>query len=275
MFTPAIGLTGLAGWKVFERTQENQFNAYVSQKSIERDIAYFRSEISDVVKPGDILEDRRLLSIVLTAYGLEDEIDKRAIIRRVMEDGVIDPKAFANRLNDPRWKAFARDFDFSPGLSPPAALASIHDRIVESFKQRGFERAVGEADPNMRLALNFKREIKAIAASANVERSGWLQVMAQKPLRAVIEGALNLPASIGTLDLDRQRATFEERAEKAFGGASPKVFLDEANVDAALRRFFASIQRDSSPSASTSGHTALSLLSASLAISNLLDPISQ
>ncbi|MEZ5897833.1 MAG: DUF1217 domain-containing protein [Parvularculaceae bacterium] len=275
MYIPAVGMSGLAGWKVLERTQQVQFRAYAGQESIQRDVGYFRSVISDVAEPGDLLEDRRLMSVVLTAYGLEDEIDKRAIIRRVMEDGVTDPKAFANRMNDPRWKAFAKDFDFSLGLAPPAALSSIQDRIVESFKQRGFERAVGEADPNMRLALNFKREIKLIADSANVERIGWLQVMAQKPLRAVIERALDLPASVGTLDLDRQRAVFADRAEKAFGGASPIVFRDEANVDAALRRFFASAERESGPNASTPGHAALSLLTASLGLSNLFDPTSQ
>lgn len=54
-----------------------------------------------------LLKDRRALRLVLEAFQLETEIDKRAIIRRVLTEDPADERSFVNRMADPRWKAFA------------------------------------------------------------------------------------------------------------------------------------------------------------------------
>jgi hypothetical protein len=261
MFKPATPIGGYAGWKLFERTIVRQREAFANSASIKRDIAYFKEKVAKVETPADLIADRRLLSVALGAFGLESEIGKKAIIRRVMEEGTLDPKSFANRLNDPRWKAFAKAFSFGD-LIPPAFDASFfRDDIAVRFRERAFEAAVGDSNQSFRLAMNFKREIKAIAEGQNVDKVGWLQIMGQRPLRAVVEAALGLPQSIGALDIDRQRAIFEEKAAQVFGSESARLFLDEDNVETAIRRFLTSEAAATGDGASVRGSAALAMLS--------------
>ena len=263
MFQPAIPIGGYAGWKVFERSAARQKEAFGDQAVVQRDLTYFKEKISSIRRPEDLVRDRRLLSVALGAFGLEDEINKKAFVRRALDDGVLDPRSFANRLNDPRWRAFATAFSAENLALGRFELTSARDDVAARYIERAFERSVGDVDADFRLAMNFRREIAAVASSANADRVGWLQIMGQRPLRAVVEAALGLPSSIANLDIDRQRALFEQKSEAAFGTASPKAFLEDANVELALRRFFARSAIEAGPGTETRGAAALSLLGGS------------
>ncbi len=265
MFVPLVPFGGFVGWKVFERTAERQFTAFAKSPELQRDLAYFREKIGAVASADALVADRRLLNVALGAFGLETEISKRAIIRRVLEQPPADPQSFANRLNDPRWRAFARTFGFAGG-APPFSSAGFQREVEARYAERSFERAVGESDANIRLALNFRREVKTIAEGASVDRAGWFQILGQQPLRRVVEAAFGLPASFANLDVDRQRAILEERAEQAFGKRSAAAFASAEAVDATLRRFFLSEAAQSAPTTGR-GATALSLLTAANSVS--------
>lgn len=112
MFTPFIPTSGLAGYNSLIRTQSQQIETLSQDPEVARDIAYFEDNISKVRSASELVADRRLLEVALTAYGLESEIDKGAFIQQVLEQGVEDDAALANRLNDPRWVDFATDFSF-------------------------------------------------------------------------------------------------------------------------------------------------------------------
>ncbi len=259
MFTPAIPIGGFAGFKVFERSSERQLAAFSKSPEIKRDIAYFREKIAEVGSPGAILSDRRLLTVALGAFGLETEISKKAIIRRVLEQPLASSDSFVNRLNDPRWKAFARAFGFGDG-PPRVELPTFRDDIAARYLERSFERAVGDVNPDIRLALNFRREARAIAAGASVERSGWFQILGQSPLRLVVQGAFNLPASVAQLDIDRQKTIFEDKSLALFGTRSPAAFRNEKNIEIALRKFFVARTIEDGAAISSRGATALVLL---------------
>jgi hypothetical protein len=86
--------------------------------------------------------------------------------------------------------------------------------------------------------------------------------MGQRPLRAIVEAAFGLPASLGNLDVDRQKTILEEKSSAIFGSKSPTVFLDDGNIEQALRRYFALQAAQNGPQSSTRGSAALTLLSA-------------
>jgi len=260
MFTPVVSLGGYAGWKLFERTSARQLAAFAKAPLLQRDVKRFLDHAGDIRSADALLGNPRLLTVALGAFGLESERSKRAIIRRVLEESTSDPKSFANRLNDPRWRAFAKAFSFADGaqgLSSPARRADIATRFIE----RSFESAVGEADADIRLALNFRREIGVIAQGDSVDRAGWFQILGQQPLRRVIEAAFGLPESFASLEVDRQREILETKAEAVFKTRSPALFRDKENVERVLQRFFLSRASAASPG-SGSGATALSLLTA-------------
>lgn len=260
MFTPVVPSSGYAGFKVFDRSLDRQFSFFSKTPELRREVAYFRDNSKNLGSAADLVANRRLLSVALGAFGLESEIAKRAVIRRILEEPPGDAKSFVNRLNDPRWRAFAERFGFAGGR-PPFAEAGFQDAIEARYAERAFERSVGEVDADVRLALNFRREIRAIAASPNANRSGWFQILAQQPLRRVVEAAFGLPPSLARLDVDRQREILEERAATLLGSRSPSQFLDPASVESVLRRFFLSQSVQKGPPSTVPGAAALAILS--------------
>jgi len=238
-FQPVVPLSGYAGWRAFLRSSERQQQAFADQAEIKRNLAYFSEKIRSEPSTAELVGDRRLLSVALGAFGLAEEIDKRAIIRKALEEGVIDPASFANRLNDSRWKAFAAAFSEDSRALGQFTSSEFIAGIESKFVEQSFERAVGDSDSNVRLALNFRREIATIANGSNVDKVGWLQVMGSKPLRAVLEAAFNLPSSLASIDLDQQKAAFEERAATVIGSSSASALSDPEKVERVIRRFFA------------------------------------
>ncbi len=266
-YIPAIPLGGYLGWRVFENSADKQFEIFKKSPAIVRNMEYFRENIENAGSAKKLVNDRKLLTVALGAYGLEDEINKKAFIQKVLEDGTDLSGSFANRLNDPRWKDFARDFGYGNFTGPRVGNEAFRDKVANNYLERSFEVNVGEVNTDMRLAMNFRREIARIAEGASVDTAGWFQIMGQSPLRTVMEAALGLPASIGSADIDQQKDLFERKAEKLFGGKSPAVFKDPVKVEDALRRFFLQTEIQNGPTASTPGSAALSILSANGGVS--------
>lgn len=258
-FQPVTPLSGLAGWRFVERTEATQRAAYSKDPAMAREIAYFKEHVGEATTAADLVADRRLLEVALGAFGLEDDIDKRAFIRRVLEEGVWNETSFANRLVDKRYRQFAQAFGYGDA-GARVGDAGFADEIAARYEMRSFEKAIGESDADMRLALNFRREIATVAASGASDTTAWLTVLGDAPLREVFETAFMLPSGFSQLDLDRQVEELSDRVSRLTGDGSVAGFASVENVDLVLRRFFASRAAESGPSASTPGASALALL---------------
>ena len=257
-FAPARPAGGLIGRRLLDRTYEAQLGQFSRSPAILRDVTDFVARAGEPRSPEAFVRDTRLLRVALGAFGLEDELPKRAFIRRILEEGTIDPRSLANRLTDPAWRRFAEALGFGDG---GIGLASdeARVRIAGQYRVRQFERAVGEQDVDLRLALNFRREIGAIAEGADAGRSGWFRIIGSEPLRRVVAGAFGLPDSLGRLDIDAQRDRLSGRARALFGDGSPSVFTDPGVVEETVRRCLASSATASS-SVAIRGSAALALL---------------
>ena len=261
-FTPVVLFGGLLGLRFIDRTFDAQFETFGKSPEIQREIDYFLEHAGEATTAEALVADRRLLRVALGAFGLEDEVDKRAFIRKILEDGVLDPKSLANRLADPAWAEFSAALGYGD-LGGLLVFDGTRQDLAEQFRLRQFERAIGDVDVDIRLALNFRREMREIALDPLVEVSGWLKVLGSTPLSNVVQGAYSLPTLFGLLDLDRQVSAFEARTEQIFGGKSPAVFSTDENIDDLLRRFLLSSQLKGGISPSAPGATALALIMAS------------
>lgn len=260
-FTPVVPFGGLLGFRFIERTFDAQFETFGKSPEIQREIDYFLEHAGEATTAEALVADRRLLQVVLGAFGLDDEVGKRAFIRKILEDGTLDPKSLANRLADPAWAEFSQALGYGD-LGGLLVFDNTRQNIAEQFRLRQFERAIGDVDVDIRLALNFRRDIREIALDPAVEKTGWFKVMGSQPLRRVIEGAYNLPMAFGLIDIDRQRSQLEARTGQMFGSESPAVFASDETIDDLLRRFLLSAQLQGGFSPSTPGATALTLLQA-------------
>jgi hypothetical protein len=236
-FDPVLPLGGLPGWVLLNRTLERQTELFNASPEIVRDTDYFEQNIGAVQTADDLVSDRRLLRVALGAFGLQEDIDSRAFIRKVLEEGTARDDAFANRLTDDRYKKLADAFGFADGTVPRTQDPGFGATITAQFRRQSFEIAVGDQDDALRLALNAQRGFAEIVADDASETTRWLRILGDPPLRRVFEVALGLPESFAQLDLDRQLTEIRARADRQLDIASLSDLSDATLQEAMIRRF--------------------------------------
>lgn len=257
---PLIPSQGLAGWKFLQNTLETQTETFNKSSDLQLDIDYFNENVGDVETLDDLMGDRRLLKVALGAFGLGEEINKGAYVRKILEEGTADSSSFANRLANTDYLALASNFavDSEGNLSVSDNLKSL---VVESYQERTFEVEVGNIDNSLRLAMNFKREIDTFADKGLSQDAGWFRVLGSVPMRTIVEGAFNLPSEFSALDVDKQVEILADKAQQRFGDKTIDVFADPEIVEDMINQYLLREQINNGPSASTPGMAALSLLS--------------
>lgn len=260
-FRPVVPLQGYAGWIFLKKTQASQQAAFAGSGAIKRDVDHFTSRIGEIRDADSLIGDRRLLGVALGAFGLQDDIDLRAFIRKVLSEGASAPDSFANRLADKRYLALAKAFGFGPGEAPRTDLPEFAGEISELYQKRQFHVALGESNPELRLVAELGQDIATIMENQTTDKGRWYALMANKGLRKVMETALGLPASLGAIDLDRQLTNFRNAAQRAFGDSSFAQFERGEAQEKLIRLFLARDAMNANQSMSGAS-AALMLLSA-------------
>ncbi|MEX3316333.1 DUF1217 domain-containing protein [Sulfitobacter sp. PS-8MA] len=237
MYRPVIPMSGLAGWRFLQRTYDTQFEAFNKSAELQRDTDYFRENIGAISRAEDLVSDRRLMAVTLGAFGLQDDIDNRFFIRKMLEEGTTSDDALANRFTDPRYKEMSEAFGFGPGEFLKIGEAGFVDAIVARFEANSFEVAAGEQDESMRIALYAQREVAELAGADMSNDAKWFTLMGDPPMRALFEKALNLPSSIGQIDVDQQLGVFQERAQSVFGTDQLTDFADPGMVEDLITKY--------------------------------------
>lgn len=259
-FAPALPLAGYGGWRFLNRTLEMQQTAFSRSPALQRDIDHFRTHIGKVETAGDLVADRRLLRVALGAFGLDDDINNRFFIRKVLEEGTTDPKAMANRLSDKRYHAMASAFGFDNPEPVFRQDQGFTDRISATFMSRQFEQAVGAQDDSMRHALALQRELPALADRKMTEQARLYTVLGTPALRKVFETALGLPDSFAAIDLDRQVEVLRDRVLRRFGPGGVAQFAQPDRLEALTRQFMIQTELASPGMTNSPAGAALQLL---------------
>jgi hypothetical protein len=259
-FQPVIPFGGFAGWAFLKRTMATQQAALQASSTNQRDEAYFREKIGKIETAEDLVSDRRLLRVALTAYGLEGDINNKAFIRKVLEDGTLKEGALSGRLANKQYEKFSAAFGFGDFSVPRSQLSDFADKTLALYQARQFESAVGEQNNGFRLALNTERELGSLAAKSGSEDTKWFTVMGNAPLRQTFQTALGLPSSFASIDLDQQLSVLKSRAESLFGDDSISQFTDPDKMTKLVRTYLARSEISNIASPTASASVALQLL---------------
>ena len=262
-FQPIVPHTGYVGWRFLERTVETQRMAFENSPELLRDLQYFKENIGKATTAEDLVNDRRLLKVALGAFGLEDDLNKRAYVLKALVEGTDVEDSFANRMVDKRYQKLSTAFGYGNVQGARVARSDFAESILTPFKIQKFEVAIGNSDESMRLAMVFVREIGEFAASENADNSAWFKIMGNPPMRQIFETAFGLPNSFGLLDVGKQRDIFRDKARMIFGDSSLATFTASDNVDKMLTTFFVRKQISENIGSDVRGSTALTLLKSS------------
>lgn len=214
--------TTFVGFQQVTRNFDRIVSSTAERPEVERAIDYWRENIGNVTTVDDFLDDSRLYRFAMEAFGLQDQIFARGLMRKIMEEGVSDPRSQANRMTDRRFREFAEVFDFSGDRPLSTQDPQRMEQVAARFVNNEIEVSEGERNPGVRLALYFERRAP--------ELNNHTEILADRALSEVVRTVLRLPQQIATLDIDRYTALLEERVDL-------NDFKDPAKLDSFLKRF--------------------------------------
>lgn len=217
MFQPMVIGTGLVAWRNLQRTLPSQLEAFAQSAEQARLTTEFKEKAASLTTAEAVVGDRQVLQVALGAYGLQDDLDNRYFINRILSEGTTDDDSLANRMADSRYERLASDFAMDGVSQFLGILPNKAEEITDQFTEQSFALAVGNINEDLRLALNAETEMSRIADLDVSEDAKWFLVMGNAPLRSVIESALSLPSSFAQLDVDTQLDVFREKSFSAFG----------------------------------------------------------
>lgn len=259
-FTPFVPLGGIAGWRLLNRTLPTQMAAFEKNAALEREVLNFKEGADKIQTAKQLVGDYNTLKVALGAFGLDEDISNKFFIQKILEEGTSDPGALANKMTDPRYKRFAEFFSTLSNDSIQTSILETTSELVSLYKNRQFEKQLGIQNDDMRLALNFTREIKILASEDRTNDSMWFGVMGQPPVRTIFEKALGLPESFASLNLDTQLRTFKSKASSILGAAEISQFIDPGKSDDLLQHYFARTGVSAQAQSYSSASIALTLL---------------
>jgi len=266
---PSLIGGSLSGYAFLKATQERQQETFESSTDIQRKVDGMREKLSEPFTLDDLMGDRQLLSPVLESFGLESELDKGAFVRRIISDGPDDTQGFARRLNNDTFIELARTFEADSDGFIRLSDDSVED-LIANYQENAFQTAVGDQEPDLRLALNFEEDIGDLARNSASDRSFWFKVIGNAPLMEVFTSAFILPDGFSNLDVDKQADYLQKRAEQRLGDDPRAQFATQEGVDKTIKDFLLQRQIEDGPTALTPGASALSLLGGGLGTQSLL-----
>lgn len=105
-------LSTYTSYNLIARDLLGSLNRTANETVNARDAAYYRENIGKVASVDEFLDDYRLYTYAVKAYGLEDMGYAKAFMRKVLESDLTDANSFVNLLTDERYRAFANAFSF-------------------------------------------------------------------------------------------------------------------------------------------------------------------
>lgn len=233
MVAITYGVGGVGAWRILQRSQDQQVEILGKDAGIARATRHFEEKAALTVTAEDLIGDYQMLAVALGAFGLEADQGNRAFIAKILNSDLEDSASLANRLSDKRYLRLAEAFQNGIAGGDPQILQDI----TQDYLRHQFELRVGEGDDSLRLALNAKRELQAMATRGSTNNTLWYEVLGNAPLREVFATAFGFGDAFDQLPIDRQLAEFSAAAEHNLGSESFADFANEHGIERLIKLY--------------------------------------
>lgn len=234
-------LTTLGSYELIANNMSQSLANTAKQPQVSADTAYYLANIGSVTSISDFVNNYRLFSYAMTAYGLTDMTYAKAFMTKVLTEGTSSNTAFANQLADPRYAAFAKAFDFADLGAQATQTTAATTGTTQAYVEQTMETNAGNQDQGVQLALYFQRKASSITNA--------YQILADPALLQVAQTALGIDPSTGAANIDAQASMFSNAINFA-------DFQDPTKVQQFIERFAAMWQMTQDQNAANSGTSA-------------------
>jgi hypothetical protein len=185
---------------------------------------YFQDNIAKIKTVDQFVNNKRIFTYAMTAFGLSDMTYAKSLIKQVLEQGTMSSGALANTLNNPKILALAKAFNFPLyGADTTQTIAATSD-VVNKYVMQTLETNAGNKNAGVQLALYFQQNASKIT-------SGY-SILADPNLLKVVQTTLGISPYTSVENVDRQAAQFDKLLKYS-------DFSDPAKLRNFLERFTA------------------------------------
>ncbi|MCK5933569.1 MAG: DUF1217 domain-containing protein [Fulvimarina manganoxydans] len=253
-------LSTFLNYQLYTRDMTRTLDRIASDPVAKREAEYYRENIGKVSSVDEFMGDYRLYSYAMKAYGLGDQIDSRALIKKVLQSDLSDPKSLANRLADEAYRDLANAFTFAATKSEPVAQTTYQtDAIVDAYSEHRVRQAAAVSS-NAKTFMDSIGKIEDVDQflandllySMSLDAVGIEKKFASKSfIREVLTGQAPILAEeeadgIGPHLLLRKMFTFEADGTAPAGGV-----MDTLKANNFISVWFKRQDLDSSPAAAS------------------------
>ena len=205
---------------------------------VQADTSYYQNTISSISTLPDLLQNQKIVSILVKAYGVPANLSDTASLQKILSSDLNDPNSFVNQQGNENLRQMAAAFNFnsSGGITAEATTApqSSKDATLtqDLFLHANLESTVGNSSKGASLALYFQRKASDIKSPYDI--------MADQNLLQVAQIALGLPAASGSADITQQANMITSKLNIA-------DLQDPTKLDTFLSRFSALYDLQSAP----------------------------
>jgi hypothetical protein len=195
-----------------------------SEPMVKAQTKYYQDNIAKIKTVDEFVNNYRIFSYAMTAFGLGDQVYAKAMIKKVLDQGLTDSKNLAFSLNNPKILALAKTFNFAANGASTTTSDAVQKDVVSKYIQQQMETDQGQMEPGAQLALYFQRTAPTIKSVYNI--------LADKSLLTVVQTALGISQYMSMMDIDRQ-------AEMLKNVVKFDDFTDPPKLQKFLQRFAA------------------------------------
>lgn len=252
---PLPTLTATVYFNAITKDYSKTLATTAAEPAVARETKYFEANIGKIKSAADLVKNSRLYTYVVKAFGLSDMMNAKALIRKVLEGGISDPKSLANTLHDPRYKALAATFNFATGGTNTTSSITLQQTTMNNYVEQSLEINAGQQNQGTQMALYFQRLAPSVTSAYGI--------LANKTLLSVVQTALGLPASMSQESIDVQAKLISAKLSVA-------DFQNPAKLQKFIERFTAAYDAKNPTSVSAFPASALLVNSPGISSSLLL-----
>jgi len=210
-------------YQLIARDMNQSLDRVQSQPMVQRETEYYRENISKVKSVDDFLDDDRLFRYAMKAHGLEDMAYAKAFMRKVLDEGIDNPDAFANKLTDTRYRDFAKSFNFVRHGEDATIYNAAQQTTVQNYILQATSNGVSIDNPILKENTDYYmaniRSVRSIDDFLSDDRifhyamraKGFDGELPSKDVvRTMLEGGIDDPDSPANLSSDERFAKLVE-----------------------------------------------------------------
>ncbi len=157
-----VGLP-IVDYQIAVQNQAQLLTQFQKTPSFSQSVAYYQANIGNVHSVDDLLNNRKLLTVALSAFQLEGSIGETGLLRKLLSQDPNAKGSLAQQLIDPRFRKFAAAFsslrdDGGASASSPANVNSV----LAGFQTNEYQKwiSTNDNDPSLRQALFFQQTVE-------------------------------------------------------------------------------------------------------------------